>query len=534
MTKFVKDVNLVKPSMTNTITDVAITRRGMMKLLSAGVIMGTGLIGFPDFGYAAETPVKGGRLRAAMANASASDTLDPAKGSNSGDYTRQFMFYNGLTELDKNLVAQPALAESIDSSDGVIWQLKLRPGVTFHDGKALTAQDVVYSLSRHKDPAVASTAITLAEQFKQITAAGAGEVMIELTQPNFDLPALLATSPFLILQDGARDFSKANGTGPFICKEFSPGTRSVGIRNANYWKPGLPHLDEVELMGITDQPARVNALMSGDLHMISTLGAGDVKRLRANGQFGILESRSGMYSNLIIRADRAPGNNADFVLAMKYMQPREIILKTVMQGFGAIANDTPVPPWHPMFNKDLPQRPYDLDKARFHLKKAGMTGIKAEIITTPNIEGAVEGGQLMQQIGKSVGMDLQVRRVPYDGYWSTHWMKDPLGYGSINPRPTLDMLFSQFYRSDAPWNESGWKNPQFDRLVTAARGERDQAKRKQMYGDMQTLIYDSCSTLIPLFISSMDGYSNKVKGVEAWPSGMMMGYRFHEFAWLSA
>jgi peptide/nickel transport system substrate-binding protein len=113
-------------------------------------------------------------------------------------------------------------------------------------------------------------------------------------------------------------------------------------------------------------------------------------------------------------------------------------------------------------------------------------------------------------------------------------MKDPVGYGSVNPRPTLDMLFSQFYQSSAPWNESGWKNAQFDQLVTAARGESDQVKRKQMYGDMQQLVYDNCGTLIPAFISTMDGCSNKVKGVEAWPSGMMMGYRFHEFAWLAA
>lgn len=96
------------------------------------------------------------------------------------------------------------------------------------------------------------------------------------------------------------------------------------------------------------------------------------------------------------------------------------------------------------------------------------------------------------------------------------------------------MLFSQFYLSTASNNESGWKNPQFDQLVVAARGERDQAKRKQMYGDMQHLIYDHCGTLVPIFVSSMDGYSKKVKGVEPWPSGMMMGYRFHEFAWLSA
>lgn len=524
----------IDPSLSRAINEVSLSRRGLMKMLAAGAAVGSGLIGFPEQVLAAETPVMGGKLRAAMANASATDTLDPAKASNSGDYVRQCMFYNGLTELDKQLAPQPALAQSIESADGQTWRIVLRPGVTFHDGKSLSAQDVVYSLSRHKDPAVGSTAITLASQFKAITAVSPTEVQLVLASPNYDLPSLLATNAFMIIQDGTKTFSKAIGTGPFVCQEFSPGVRAVGVKNKNYWKPGLPRLDEVELLGVTDPAARVNALMSGDLHMVSTLSAGDVKRLKQAGRFGILESKSGMYSNLIIRTDRQPGNNADFVLAMKYLQPRAMVVKTVMQGLGDVANDTPVPPWHPMFNKDLPQRPLDIEKARFHLKKAGLAGAKAEIITTPNIEGAVEGGQLLQQVGRSAGINFQVRRVPYDGYWSTHWMKDPIGYGSVNPRPTLDMLFSQFYVSDAPWNESGWRNPQFDQLVVAARGERDQARRKQMYGDMQALIYAHCGTLIPAFISSQDGFSNKVKGVEPWPSGMMMGYRFHEFAWLAA
>ncbi|PLR39704.1 ABC transporter substrate-binding protein [Chimaeribacter californicus] len=540
MSKFLKEFSgitvstQIDPSLSRAINEVSLSRRGLMKMLAAGAVASTGLLGFPDAVFAAETPVMGGKLRAAMANASATDTLDPAKASNSGDYVRQCMFYNALTELDKNLTPQPALAQTFDSADGKTWRITLRPGVTFHDGKTLSAQDVVYSLSRHKDPAVGSTAITLASQFQTITAVSPTEVQLVLASPNYDLPSLLATNAFMIIQDGTKTFSKAVGTGPFVCQEFSPGVRSIGVKNKNYWKPGLPRLDEVELLGVTDPAARVNALMSGDLHMVSTLSAGDVKRLKQSGQFGILESKSGMYSNLIIRTDRQPGNNADFVLAMKYLQPRDMVVKTVMQGLGDVANDTPVPPWHPMFNQDLPQRTLDIDKARFHLKKAGMVGAKAEIITTPNIEGAVEGGQLLQQVGRSAGVNFQVRRVPYDGYWSTHWMKDPIGYGSVNPRPTLDMLFSQFYVSDAPWNESGWRNPQFDQLVVAARGERDQGKRKQMYGDMQALIYEHCGTLIPAFISSQDGFSKKVKGVEPWPSGMMMGYRFHEFAWLAA
>ncbi len=540
MSKFRKESGPATPKSAATalnsgLPEINVSRRGVMKMFSAGAALTTGIISLPNSAWAAEaTPVKGGKLRAAAANSSAADTLDPAKGNNSGDYMRQYMFYSGLTELDTTLVPPMGLAESISSSDGVTWSIKLRQGVTFHDGKSLTAQDVVYSLSRHKDPAVASTAISLAKQFTSVKAVGLMEVEIILAQANFDLPSILGTPAFLILQDGTKDFSKAIGTGPYTCKEFSPGTRTVGERNKNFWKPGLPHLDEVELLGVTDQAGRVNALLSGELHFVSTISSRDVKRINGSGSCSVLESKSGMYSDLILRQDAAITSNPDFVLAMKYLQPRETLLKTAVQGFGTVANDHPVPPWHPYFNKDLPQRPNDLDKARFYLKKSGLVKPSLEIVTTDNIEGAIEGAQFLQQLGSQVGMNLKVRRVPYDGYWSQHWMKHPISYGSVNPRPTLDLLFSQFYKSDAPWNESGWKNAQFDQLVTAARGERDQAKRKQMYGDMQELVYNHCGTIIPLFISSLDGYSNKVKGVESYPSGMMMGYRFTELVWLSA
>lgn len=534
MSKFRKEFGTVNPALTRAITDMSLSRRSMMKLLTAGAVATTGLIGMPEFTMAAETPKQGGKIRAGMSNGSAMDTLDPARSNNSADYTRQYMFYSALLELDKTNSVQPGLAESWESSDNITWHFHLRKGVQFHDGKPLTASDVVYSLNRHKDPAVASNVFKLAEQMHSIRAVNDHDVEIVLSQANADLPPMLACPQFLILQDGTKTFTKAIGTGPFICKEFSPGTRTVGIRNPNYFKPGLPHLDEVELLGITDPSARFNGLMSGDLMMVSFINPGNANRLKGSNEFGVLESRSGMYSNLILRADKTPGNNPDFVMAMKYLQPREMMVKTAMQGYGDIANDTPFAPWHPFFNKDLPPRPIDVEKAKYHVNKAGMSGSTIEIVSMPGIDGSVEASQMIQQIGRGAGLNFKVRRVPTDGYWSTHWTKDPVGYGSINPRPTMDMLLTQFYLSNAANNECGWKNPHFDQLVVAARGENDVAKRKQMYGDIQEIIYNQSGVLIPCFVSMLDGYNKKLKGVEPWPSGMVMGYRFHEFAWLSA
>jgi peptide/nickel transport system substrate-binding protein len=101
-------------------------------------------------------PRMGGRIRVASTNASTADTLDPAKGSTATDYIRHFMLYSGLTQYDGQLRGRPGLADRIVTQDNIVWNIRLRRGVHFHNGKALTADDVIYSLLRHRDPAAGS------------------------------------------------------------------------------------------------------------------------------------------------------------------------------------------------------------------------------------------------------------------------------------------------------------------------------------------------------------------------------------------
>ena len=103
--------------------------------------------------------------------------------------------------------------------------------------------------------------------------------------------------------------------------------------------------------------------------------------------------------------------------------------------------------------------------------------------------------------------------------------------GNTNPRPTADLVFSLFYQSTAAWNESGWKNERFDRLLIEARGMGDEALRAEMYGEMQQIVHDSCGVAIPAFISTIDGFDRRLKGLRPIPLGGFMGYRFGEYVW---
>ena len=507
-------------------------RRNVLKALAGAGLTSSlgGVLTLPGTAVAA-TPRRGGRIRVASVSSSIADTLDPAKGSLSTDYARHYMLYSGLTQYDENLAAQPALAVSLESDDQVHWTIKLRSGVEFHNGKSLTSADVVYSLLRHKDPAVASKMAAIAKQFIDIKATGELELSIRLNGPNADLPVILADSHFLIVADGTSDFRTANGTGPYRLKSFEPGIRTVGVRSDNYWKTGRPYIDEIELIGIPDETSRANALLSGDVQLVNAVNPRQTRRINASPDHAVLETKSGLYTDLIMRADAHPTSNPDFVLAMKYLLNRELIKKALFRGYAEIGNDHPIAPSDRHFDPDLPQREYDPERARFHLQKSGLAGIRVPMYASPAAPGSVDTASLLQEAAAGIGLRLAVNRVPADGYWSNHWMKHALGFGNINPRPTADLKFSLFFKSDAPWNVSGWHNEQFDQLVVAARAEGDEEKRRQMYADMQALVHHECGVGIPVFISLLDGYDARIKGLGSIPTGGLMGYSFADHIW---
>ncbi|EIK94439.1 twin-arginine translocation pathway signal [Pseudomonas sp. M47T1] len=520
------------------------SRREALRMLGVAGIMASsvgGLLGGAGSVFAAEADAgpatvgkKGGKIRVAGMSSSTADTLDPAKGALSTDYARQYMFYNGLTRFDSHLVPQLELAEKIDHTDASLWIITLRNGITFHNGKPLTADDVVFSLTRHRDPATGSKVMPLMAQFEEIKATGPLEVQIKLTAPNAELPSILAVSHLLIVPKDTTDFNLGIGTGPFTVKEFRPGVRSVAVRNANYWKPGLPYLDEIEFIAISDEPSRVNALLSGDVHMINEVNPRSTSRISASAGHKVVDAPSGNYTDMIMRQDQMPTQNTDFTQAMKYLLDREQVKSAVFRGYAVVGNDHPIAPGSRYYNAELPQTPYDPDKARFLLKKAGMASVKMPLVASPAATGSVDMAVLLQQSAKQAGLDLTVNRLPPDGYWSNHWMKHPISFGNINPRPNADIIFSQFFQSSAPWNESGWKNDQFDQLLMLARGETDDAKRSQMYKDMQALVHDHCGIGIPVFISNIDGVDARVKGYGTNPLGGFMGYMFAEQVWLDA
>ncbi|TMV70213.1 ABC transporter substrate-binding protein, partial [Thioclava sp. BHET1] len=512
------------------------SRRDLLKMLMAsgvGVAAGGSLL--LRAGQAvADTPKSGGHLKAAGWSSSTADTLDPAKASLSTDYVRCCAFYNRLTFLDENGIAQMELADSIETDDAKTWTIKLKKGVLFHDGHTLSADDVVFSMKRHLDPAVGSKVNSIAKQMVEISKVDDTTVKIVLAAPNADLPTIMTLHHFMIVANGTTDFTKGNGTGAFLCESFEPGVKSVAKRNPNYFKPNLPHLDSFEFFAISDNNARVNALLSGDIGLAASVNPRSMRLMQGNKAVETSVTTSGNYTDLNIRLDTDPGTKAGSIEGMKYLVNREAIEKSVLRGLAEIGNDQPVSRSDRYHNPNLKPKAFDPDKAKHLFQKSGLMGQSIPIVASDAATSSVDMAMIVQQAGDQIGMKFDVKRVPSDGYWSNYWLKAPIHFGNINPRPTPDILFSLLYASDAPWNESHYKSAKFDKMMVEARGALDDKKRTAIYWEMQEMVANEAGTIIPAYISNIDAISSKLKGLKPNPLGGMMGYAFAEYVWLDS
>jgi peptide/nickel transport system substrate-binding protein len=510
-----------------------VTRRELIKRTTV-LWIGTTVAALPWGSPARAEPRKGGNLKIGIDAASTSDSIDPTSLENSMPVLVSYQIRNALIELNTKGQLVPELAEQWEGSeDGKKWVLKLRSGVTFHDGKEFGAGDVVYSLNRHRGKDSKSGAAAYLADVTDIRATDKREVTITLASGNADLPYILTEYHFTIQPEGSAGGSKV-GTGPYQLENFQPGIRALGKRNPNYWKEGRAWVDSVETFAITDVVARTSAVQSGTIHVMNSADPKTANLLKSSGKVNIVSAHGGGLYSFPMRCDTPPFDNNDLRLALKYAIDREALVKRILRGYGSVGNDHPIPSFDPMFPTDLPQRPYDPDKAAFHFKKSGYTGSIELHVSDAAFPGAVDAVTLYREHAARARIPIEIKREPSDGYWSKVWMQAPFCVSYWLGRPTANLLLSVTYKSDAPWNESHWKNPSFDKLLAESRAESDVARRKQMYHDMAQMLSDTGGTIIPVFNDFVDAARTNVMGFEASSVLPLSGYRISERSWLQS
>lgn len=509
-----------------------VDRRTALKLIGgASALATTSLL---PFSAHAAGPTRGGTLKLGVSGGSTADSLDPATFLDTHTYSVGFALANNLVEIGPDRKPIPELAESWEGSDDARrWVFKLRKGVEFHNGKTLTAADVVYSLNRHIGDGSKSAAKGFLKGVTAIRADGA-DVVIEHETGDADIPVIMGDFHLQIVPDGFSDWANFVGTGPYKLEEFDPGVRFRAVRNPNYWKKDRAWVDAVEMLFITDATARTNALMTGGVDVIDRVGSKIVKRLQGLDRYDLVEGVGGRYETTVMDVRNAPFTDNNVREALKFAVNRQEIVDKVFKGFAAPGNDHPIPPTDPFHHGELPQRPHDPDKAAWHLKQAGLSSLAVDLSAADAaFPGAVDVAVLMRESAGGTGIDIKIKREPNDGYWSNVWMKKPYVMSNWTTRPTPGMMFSVAFACGAPWAEAYWCNDRFEQLLVAGKTETDFAKRKQIYWDMQEIVRNDGGNCVFAFPTDLDAYNRSVQGTAPDGVNRLMGARVIERVWKS-
>ncbi len=529
------DLTRQDKSLIESVLNRGATRREAMKMLMAGglsIAAAGSILTFAGRAIAA-TPVKGGSVKYATSLHGPNDTLDPGLATGGTDYVRQRAHYNSLIQLNDDITPRPELAQEFSSNaDASEWTFKLRKDVEWHDGSKFSADDVIYTMNRHygeKSTSVVKPLVSVVKEWKKVDQY---TVKAILDSPFADLAKVLGEKQFKIIKNGTTDFQNPVGTGPYKLKVFNPGVRSLHVRNENYWREGA-NLDSIEVFAITDAVARVSALLSGDIDMMADLNPKAIKQVEAASGVQVKSVPSGAYLGMCMMLNQSPGNNPDFVKGMKFLQRREKIVRSLLKGQGTVGNDQPInSAYGSDFCKELAITPFDPDQAKHFLKKSGITSAQIQVAEVS--PGMTDTVLIWQRECQKVGFDLQVQKVPNDGYWGAVWMKTPMNVTTWNMRPTATIMLDLAYAPDAPWNDTLWKNDRMGKLLKMAKSETDPAIRYELQCEMQALVHDGSGVIIPAHINIVDAHSSKIKGIPDLALGNLGASEWPEFAWKEA
>ncbi|WP_136443425.1 ABC transporter substrate-binding protein [Pacificoceanicola onchidii] len=490
-----------------------ISRRALLTTgAAAGVLAASGL-------PLRAMPKRGGRLRAGLGGANTSDSWDARTHSDLFMIAAaQGTVFDSLTEVKADGTLTGELAENWEASaDAKTWTFNLRQGVTFHNGKAFGADDVIASLQMHVAEGAKSAAKPIVEAITDMKKITDHQVQFTLKAGNADFPYLLSDYHILMYPAGQIEEAIANGigTGLYSVVSFEPGVRMVAKRVDSHYKgDAAGHFDEVEYIAINDNTARMNALMTGQVEAINRIDFKTEALLKANPMVRIQEVTGNQQYTFPMLTNVAPFNDVNVRRALKFAINRQEMVDKILLGHGRVGNDTPIGPANQYFASDMEQTAYDPDKAKFYLKEAGLSSLDIDLsASNAAFEGAVDAAQLYQASAKSAGININVVQEPSDGYWSNVWLKKPFCACYWSGRATEDWMFATAYEDGVPWNDTQWgreDSERFQDLLVTARAELDSNKRRDMYGEMQQILKDDGGVVLPMFANYVQAVSNKI------------------------
>jgi peptide/nickel transport system substrate-binding protein len=467
----------------------------------------------------------GGALKVGATGGGAKDTIDAHLPTADTDIMRCWNLYEPLAVRPPSFGAlEMMVASSIEAEKGKAdsWVVTVRDGIEFHNGKTVTPDDVVFSLNRiidPKDPKVGAASIGYVD-IKGVKKISKNQVRIPLKFANTGFLDDIGQYFNAIVPVGY-DPAKPVGTGAFMYESFTAGQQSVFKKFPNYWQHGKPYVDSLTIIDFTDDTARVNALLGGQVDAIDNLPTGQIQQVKGNSALKVLISQTGQWQPFTMRIDQAPFNDVRVRQAMRLIVNRPQMVEQVLSGQGRIANDM-YSPFDPAFDSSLPQRAQDIDQAKSLLKAAGHAGLSVQLVTAPVFNGVVQAAEVFAQQATAAGVKVSLRKLDTGTFYGPNYLKWTFAQDFWATREYLPQV-AQGSLPTSPFNETHWGDAKFVGLINQARAELDAGKRADILHEAESMEYNQGGYIIPYFSNQIDAYSSKVGGFVEAKSGFPLG-----------
>lgn len=457
--------------------------------------------------------------------------LDPAKNPASAAILVFDLMYSRLTRLDTSMRPTPDLAERWEQPDPTTWVFHLRQGVKFHNGRALTSADVKYTYERILNPDTASIAKSFFDVIDHIDAPDPNTVVFTLKQ---------AYAPFLantantwtgivareIVEANNGDLNKVDGgSGPFMLQEWTPQTRTVLVRNPDYYVAGQPALDKLTFLIMPEESARIAALRTGNVQFTELTAAG-LDTLKNDPNVVPVNAPTLSYVYLGMNVARPPLDKLEVRQAISYAVDRNEIVQTVFRGYARPTGPIPtaMADWALDTSRFASYSP-DLNKARQLMADAGLSGgFKTTIMAMATLPYQVESAQVIQSQLQKINIQSDVQPLEVGVYvdtWKKKGMDLMVGGNGAGTNPDRAICF--FFCTDGSANVWNFSDPQIDQAAAQASQATDSSVAKPLYDQAQLRIVDQAPNL---FLANQDqflAYTPKVKNYQAMPDGTWQG-----------
>jgi peptide/nickel transport system substrate-binding protein len=484
-----------------------LSRRGLLKAAgAAGAALavptavanasGGSRISFPSSNRQDATPKSGGVLIYGLSTDPSNFEPQVSSGGASGNL--KLMVYNALLKYDASGQLVGDLAETFGFVDDVTYEMKIREGVTFHDGSALTVDDVIFSIQRIQNP---ETAASNAQRFSRVASVEAGDgnvVRLKLSKTDPTLPYVLADNNSMIvskawIESGVDPKTTMNGTGPFKFVERQPGIVVRLVKNENYFEEGKPYLDGIDYQPMPDDNARVTALRSGSIDFMDYVPYTQMDTIAGD-------------SNLVFQSDDQLGfgwvgwnHEMDVVKDVKvrqafaYGMDREKMVQIAFAGHGSPITGGFIPEGWIGHSPDLDGTfNADYDKAKSLLTEAGYDKVELPMVSTSTysvIQRPAEAAQAeLQEANIDLKLELQewltFRDTVQAGTFPVHGWGTALSYNdpdALSPFIESTGSFAKQFR---------FSDPQIDELMEQGRSTLDVDSRNQIYHDVEKRVLE--------------------------------------------